>query len=360
MAGILFEGFDIGSMHVANRFVRAATYEALADEAGRPTPEIMAVYEELAEGGAGLIITGYAHVTADEQPNPRMLGLYDDALVPAFRALTGAVHDRGALIAAQLAYGGSATRLDPPSPRILGPSAVPEPDTGIVPVEATVQDIRDLVDAFAQAARRARDAGFDGVELHAAHGYVLSQFLSPRMNRRTDAYGGTAGNRARIVLEIIEAVRLATGPAFPLLVKLNSSDGPEGGLTEEDSLEAAKLFVQSGADAIEVSGVWRPLKARDFGGEPFFGDYARKLARATDVPVVLTGGNRRFDVMERMAREDGIAAFGLSRPLLCEPDLVNRWKENPAHPVRCLSCNRCLESPDRRCILRKRDEAAVR
>lgn len=354
----LFEAFSIGSLRAKNRFVRAATYEALADADGRPTPALQAVYEELAEGGAGLIITGYAHVVADEQPNPHMLGMHDDALVPAYRELVDAVHERGARIVAQIVYGGSATRLDPPSARILGPSAVAEPDTGIVPIEASERDIRELTEAFAQAARRAQASGFDGVELHAAHGYLLSQFLSPLMNRRTDAYGGSIENRARIVCEIVEAVRRATAPSFPLLVKLNSSDGAEGGLTEEDSLAAAKLFVRSGADAIEASGVWRACKTRDFDGEPFFGVYARKLAGEVDVPVILTGGNRRFDVMERMAAEDGIAAFGLSRPLLCEPGLVNRWKADPSAPVRCVSCNQCIASPDRRCILRKRDEEA--
>lgn len=354
----LFEEFEIGTLRAKNRFVRAATYEALADDAGRPTSALQAVYERLAEGGVGTIITGYAHVMADEQPNPRMLGMHDDALVPAYRALVEAVHARGARIVAQIVYGGSATRLDPPSARILGPSAIAEPSTGIIPEEASQQDIDDVVEAFARAARRARDAGFDGVEVHAAHGYLLSQFLSSRMNQRTDAYGGSIENRARIVVEVIEAARREVGLAFPLMIKLNSSDGAGGGLTEDDSLQAAKLFVRGGIDAVEASGVWRACKTRAFAGEPYFGAYARRLAREVDVPVVVTGGNRSFEVMERMVAEDGIAAFGLSRPLLCEPDLVARWKEDPAYSVRCVSCNQCVVSPDRRCILRKRDEAA--
>lgn len=353
----LFEEFVVGTLRAKNRFVRAATYEALADADGAPTPELRAVYEELAAGGVGTIITGYAHVMADEQPNPRMLGMHDDALIPAYRDLVDAVHERGSRIVAQIVYGGSATRLDPPSPRILGPSAVAEPSTGIVAEEASQQDIDDVVEAFAHAARRARDAGFDGVELHAAHGYLLSQFLSSRMNRRTDAYGGPIENRARMAVEAVEAARREVGPTFPLMVKLNSSDGAGGGLTEDESLQAAKLLVRSGADAVEASGVWRACATREFGGEPYFGAYARRLAREVDVPVVLTGGNRRFDVMERMAGEDGIAAFGLSRPLLCEPDLVARWKADPSASVRCVSCNRCVASSDRRCVLRKRDEA---
>ena len=350
----LFEEFSIGSLHAENRFVRAATYEALAGIDGSPTPALRAVYEELAEGGAGLIVTGYAHVMADEQPNPRMLGMYDDALVPAYRELVCAVHARGSRIVAQVVYGGSATRLDPPSKRILGPSAVADPGTGIVPIEASRRDIADLVDAFATAARRTRAAGFDGVELHAGHGYLLSQFLSPSTNRRTDAYGGSVENRARIIVEIIEASRRAVGPAFPLMVKMNSSDGVEGGLTEEDSLRAAMLLVEGGADAIEVSGAWRACRACDFGAEPYFGAYASRLAREVGVPVILTGGNRSFGVMERLAEVDGIAGFGMSRPLLCEPDLVERWRRDPAAVPRCASCNRCVASPDRRCVLRDR------
>lgn len=353
----LFEAYRIGSLKAKNRFVRAATYEALADEEGRPTPELLHVYEELADGGVGLIITSYAHVVAEGQPTLCMLGVYDDALVPGLRQLVDAAHERGAAIVAQIVYGGSAIRLDPPHPRILGPSAVANPATGVVPVEASAEDIRQLVDAFACAARRVRAAGFDGVELHGAHGYMLSQFLNPLMNRRTDAYGGPIENRVRIIVEAAEAIRREVGPAFPLLVKLNSSDGVEGGLTEDDSLKAAKLLVESGVDAIEASGWWRPFKVRDLGGEPFFLDYARRLVREVEAPVILTGGNRRFDVMERIAREDGIAAFGMSRPLLCEPGLVRRWEADSSAAVRCVSCSQCIASPDRRCILRKRDEA---
>ncbi len=188
--GTLFEEMCIGSLRARNRLVRAATYEGLATDDGHLTPELAAVCEELAAGGAGTVILGYAYVTPDEQPNPRMLGIYDDSFVPEYRELVERLHSYDARVVSQIVYGGSATKLDPPSARILGPSAVPNPKTGIVPVEASRGDIRLLVESFAAAARRARDAGFDGVELHAAHGYLLSQFLNPLLNRRTDEYGG--------------------------------------------------------------------------------------------------------------------------------------------------------------------------
>lgn len=350
----LFEELVINGMRAKNRFVRAATYEGLATDDGHLTSELMAIHEELAEGGVGTIIAGYAYVTADEQPNPNMLGIYDDSFIPEYRELVDVVHERGAAFVSQIVYGGSASRLDPPSKRILGPSAIANPKTGIVPAEATKRDIEMLVSAFAAAAGRARAAGFDGVELHAAHGYLLSQFLNPLLNKRVDEYGGSVENRARIITESVTAIRNEVGAGYPLLVKLNSSDGVEGGLTERDSIEAARLLAESGVDAIEVSGAWRACEPKVYRDKPYFADYAKQLVREVGVPVVLTGGNRTIDVMEHLAAEDGIAAFGLCRPLICEPDLVNRWRDDPSYRARCTSCNQCSSTAGHRCILPSR------
>lgn len=349
--GYMFEELAVGSMRAKNRFVRAATYDGLATDDGHLTPELLAVYEGLAQGGAGTIITGYAYVMADEHPNPNMMGIYDDSFVTEYRELVRIAHEQDTRIVLQIVYGGSGSKLDPPSERILGPSAVAHPKTGIVPVEASDRDIRALAKAFAAAAGRAKSAGFDGVELHAAHGYLLSQFLSPLFNRRTDAYGGTVENRARIVLEIVQAVRASVGPDYPIMAKINSSDGIEGGLTEGDSLRAATMLVQHGVDALEVSGAWRACSVKAFGGEPFFAGYAKRLAEIVDVPIILTGGNRRLEAMERLGAEAGIAAFGLCRPLICEPDLVNRWNAEPQTIPRCISCGGCDATHGHRCIL---------
>lgn len=388
-AGALFDGVSFGAMRAKNRFVRAATWEGWATDEGRMTPELLEVYRDLAAGGVGTILTGYAHVVADEQPNPRMMGIYDDSFVDEYRELVDVVHEAGTRIVLQVAYGGSATRLDPPSKRILGPSAVANPKTGIVPVEASEEDLAFLCDAFAAAARRAQAAGFDGVELHAAHGYLLGQFLSPRLNRRTDAYGGSIENRVRFLAEVVDACRSAVGEDYPLLVKLNCADErrdledaadaadaarvkgaasaadvraaapaapataetPVRGLVPEESLRVAAVLAEHGIDAIEVSGDWHAFSPKECAGEPFFASFAARLARQVPVPVILTGGNRRFDVMERLAREDNIAAFGLCRPLICEPDLVNRWHEDLAARPRCVSCNGCNNTPGHRCIL---------
>lgn len=351
LMGALFESLEIGTLRARNRFVRAATYEGLATDDGRMTPELQAVYKELACGEVGTIIVGYAYVTRDEQPNPRMLGIYDDSFVPVYRAFVDDLHAQGACVVSQIVYGGSATRLDPPSARILGPSSVANPKTGVVPVEATAADLQTLAHAFADAAARAQVAGFDGVELHAAHGYLLSQFLDPLLNRRTDPYGGSLEHRARFLTEVVDAVRDRVGKAFPLIVKLNSSDGVEGGLIESESVEVAKLLEAHGVSAIDVSGNWRSCRTKDYVGEPFFAPYAQRLARELGIPVILTGGNRSFAAMERLATEGSIAGFGLCRPLICEPRLVRRWRADSSAVPRCVSCNGCSSSPGHRCIV---------
>lgn len=346
---ILFEEVTLGSLRAKNRFVRAATWEGLATDDGRMTPELLAVYRDLAAGGAGVIVTGYAYVTPDEQPNPRMMGVYDDRFVEEYRELVAVVHEQDARVVLQVVYGGSATRPDSPSQRILGPSAVVNPKTGVMPVEANAQDLVDLRNAFAAAARRAKQAGFDGVELHAAHGYLLSQFLSPHLNKRGDAYGGSLENRVRFLAEVVQACRCEVGAGYPLWMKLNSSDGVPGGLECEESLRAACLLAECGIDAIEVSGNWHACSPSACGNRPFFEDYAVRLASQAAVSVVLTGGNRDFAVMEDLAREANIAAFGLCRPLICEPDLPNRWQKHPQTPVCCTSCNACNYTEGHRC-----------
>lgn len=378
-----------------NRFVRAATCESLATDEGRMTPALLAVYQELAAGGVGTIITGFANVLADDKPALGMMGIYDDSFIGEYRALVAAVHAHDVRIVLQIAYGGSASRVQQATStaravfgagarkgtwakakeeaeanakaeagaktragagagctRVLGPSAIANPKTGVIPKEATVEELRFVAKAFGAAARRAREAGFDGVEIHAAHGYLLSQFLSPLLNRRTDEYGGSLENRARLTVETIEACRRETGADFPLFVKVNSEGGAKGGLSLEESLRASQVFAAHGVDTIEVSGNWHACSVRDYSSRPFFEDYAVRLVRAVDVPVVLTGGNRSFSVMEQLSAgkdRDGIAAFGLCRPLICEPDLVNRWKENPQAEPRCTSCTACYKTVGHRC-----------
>ena len=348
----LFDRLRIGSLEARNRFVRAATYEGAADAQGHVTTEVMRLYRDLARGGVGTIITSFAYVRDDAYRRPRMLTLCRDELVPEYRALVDAVHAEGSRIVAQLVQcGGNAgegTYAEPAWAPSDGRSL-----KGGRPLRAMDGPAMRAVAAdFAASARRALDAGFDGVEIHAAHGYLLSQFLNPLWNRREDRYGGAIENRLRYPLEVMRAVRDAVGAAFPLLVKINSSDGVAGGMTEDESLVAAATFAEV-VDAIEVSGTtYNTARIAGPDGEHgLYAPYAARLAERIDAPVILTGGNRLCAEMQELLDTTGIAGFGIARPLICEPDLVATWERDPGYLPRCRSCGRCFPKPGTDCIL---------
>lgn len=348
-ASALFQPVAFGSLTAKNRLVRAATYTALADEYGYPTPELADAYARLAKGGAGIIITGLASVTPDGNPYPRTEAMHGRTYAEAWCPVVDRVHEHGAAIVLQLVHAGSATKAAAPVARIIAPSAVKNPKSGVLPEEATAEDMQRVAAAFGQAAALAQSVGFDGVEVHAAHGYLLSQFLSPALNQRADRYGGSPENRSRFVEECVRAVCGAVGESFPVFVKLNSSDGFEGGLTEDESLACALRLARAGATAIEVSGAWRTFSPERTNGTPYFAGFAQRLASA-GVPVVLTGGCRSASELSQLT-EGGIAAFGLGRPLICEPDLPNRWQADAAYVSRCTSCNACSRLKGCRCAL---------
>lgn len=354
----LFEPVRFGRLTTKNRLMRAATYTGLADGRGYPTAELTEAYVRLTQGGVGTIITGLTSIAPDGNPYPHAEALHDETYTAAWRTTVDHVHEHGAAIVLQLVHAGSAAKGLADGVRPVAPSAVLNPKSGIVPEEATTAELQRIAAAFAAAAARARAAGFDGVEMHAAHGYLLSQFLDPRLNQRTDRYGGSPERRAQFVVECVSAVREAVGESFPVLVKLNSSDGAEGGLSEEESLACALQLIARSATAIEVSGAWRAAgqaaRRTSTGGatagEPYFTEFALRLAAATDAPVILTGGCRSAASLERLAKQ-GIAAFGLGRPLVCEPDLPQRWREDAAYKPRCTSCDGCSRSAAHRCVL---------
>lgn len=196
----LFETASINKMTLKNLFVRSSTWEGMADGNGEVTELLIDLYRDLARGGVGLILTGGAFITKRGQIGLGMLGAHDDALIPGLKSLAGAVHKEGGRVALQIVHGGSQGNFDTGMPT-EAPSAVKERSTENMPVEMTAKDIKRVIKEFVEAAGRAKEAGFDGVEIHAAHGYLLSQFLSPYSNRRTDQYGGPIKNRARIILE---------------------------------------------------------------------------------------------------------------------------------------------------------------
>lgn len=238
----LFGTLEMCGLELKNHFFRSATSERKATEDGHLTKEVYKIYEELAEGGIGSIITSYTYVCKDEHPQPRMLGIYDDNFIEDYLPLTKMIHEHGTKIIMQIVYGASFQMGVPENRNVWGPSAIVNPKSGIVPIEISKNEIQTLIGYFADAALQVKKSGFDGVQIHSAHRHLFSQFLSPNFNKRTDEYGGSIENRARIITETYEAVREKVGSDYPVMIKINSSDDVEGGLTYEDSLKVSIIL----------------------------------------------------------------------------------------------------------------------
>jgi 2,4-dienoyl-CoA reductase-like NADH-dependent reductase (Old Yellow Enzyme family) len=347
----LFTPGTIGPMTVPNRIVRSATHEGITDGEGQLSPRYAPFLEALAKGGVGLVVTGHLYVREDGRVNRNQAGIDHDRFVPRLRGVGDAVHRHGAGIVAQISHAGA--NADPLTSVALAPSAVADPGYRHVPVALAAEDVPALVQAFVAAALRVKAAGLDGVQLHAAHGYLLSQFLSPSRNVRDDAYGGSAARRARLLGEICAGIRRAAGPGFAVLVKMNGADLVEGGLELADATAAAAVLVASGVDAIEVSGGLLmprlpPAIFRTKIDRPADEGYFRALARAVkarvNVPVISVGGWRSPQEIDRALAAGDADFVSMSRPLVREPDLVRRWRAGDDRPATCTSCNRCLKA----------------
>ncbi|MCJ7593912.1 MAG: NADH:flavin oxidoreductase [Desulfobacterales bacterium] len=348
----LFEPTVLNGMTLANRFVRSATWEGLATAEGFATEGLARLLVDLARGNVGLIITGHAYVSPEGQAAPGQLGITTDGHVPSLKEMVGKIHEAGGKIAVQVSHGGRYALKFPDVVR-LGPSTI-ESRGKIQCREMTVEELRRITGQFAEAGRRAMAAGFDAVQLHAAHGYLLSEFLSPFFNQRTDAYGGSVGNRARFLLEVVDAVRREVGSAFPVLVKLNSQEFLEGGYTVEDMLEVASLLEKASVDAIEMSGgnhvegifgKFFPARTGKPKGEevPYYLGEARRYNEKIRVPLMLVGGIRSYEWARRILSEGYAGYISLSRPLIREPGLINRWKSGDTARSACVSDNGCFK-----------------
>jgi len=347
----LFESTVINSVTLSNRFVRSATWEGLAAPGGYATEELGRLLMELAQGKVGLIITGHAFVSHEGQAAPAQLGIHTDGHVPSLKEMVDKVHGAGGKIAVQISHAGRYA-LKLPNVVRIGPSTI-ESKGEIQCKEMTGEEIHRVVAQFAEAARRAKTVAFDAIQIHAAHGYLLSEFLSPFFNKRTDAYGGSVSNRARFLIEVVRAVRHEVGDRFPVLVKLNSQDFLEGGFTVEDMLEVASLLENAAVDAIEMSGgnhiagifgeFFPARKGRPKGEEgPYYLDEARRYKERVQVPLMLVGGIRSLEWARRLVSE-GIADYvSLCRPLIREPGLINRWKSGDTTKSACIADNDCF------------------
>ena len=357
------KSMKIGNLQIKNRFVRSATYEGMAHE-GHVTDKHVELYKKLAEGGTGLIITGYAYVQKSGIAFEEMMGIYEDKLILGLRKLADIVHEHGngCKIVKQIVHCGKQSRH---LSNTLAPSAVLEKLTQKMPKEMTATEIQETTEAFAQAVRRAKEAGFDGVQLHGAHGYLISQFLSPYTNKRTDKYGGSTEQRIKFLEDIYNRSVELVGKDFPILIKINGVDFLEGGITIDESKKIAQKLEKIGFAALEISGgMWEVCKRskKELGWKPTFipesrmfvgtkNDpaynlpFAKEIKKVVDIPVIVVGGINSLDLVEQILNEGSADFVAFSRPLIREPDLPNRWiKGIGERTVECVYCNGCLSS----------------
>jgi 2,4-dienoyl-CoA reductase-like NADH-dependent reductase (Old Yellow Enzyme family) len=364
---MLFDPITISGLKLKNRIVRSATYEKMADEDGNVTDTLIDLYTALAKGGSGLIITGFTLVHPSGRAIRKMLSIHSDLYVRGHKRLTDAVHAEGGLIALQLVHGGRQC-----SPILLGgeptlaPSAIYDPSSKSTPKAMDDSEIWTMIDAFAHAAFRARTAGFDAVQLHGAHGYLISTFLSPHTNRRDDYWGGDEERRFHFAEEVIKAVRKEVGSEFPVLMKMNCDDLLPGGITPEEAVRIARKFEDEGIDAVEVSGGMRESAVRASKpdilrqeDEAYFREGSSLIKQRISIPVILTGGMRTLSVMQNVLSSGDADLIGLSRPLIREPDLPNLMKDGK-QKADCISCNECTRfsrSRHVRCVFIEGEEA---
>ena len=362
----ILEPGSIGPVELPNRVIRAATSESMSGPGGEVTDELVTLHEALARGGVGLSFSGHMYVEPRARYGDAQTGIHADEMLPGLMRLTDAVHAQGGRIFVQLGHAGSQTEADDFEP--IAPSPVDNVMTGRPVAAASAEELGSTVEAFGAAARRAGEAGFDGIHLHGANGYLISEFRSPLTNQREDRWGGDAQAREEFPLTVIRAVREALGPGMGLTMKLGFEDFVPGhGLRPEAAVAGAVRLAEAGLDAIEVSanlmrdyvsasikpyvGVDRRRAAEDLllhcllrrpEPEAYFLPFARMLRERTDVKIVLVGGLRRTETMEGVLERGEADFVALARPLIREPDLVRQIEAGRTGMVDCVSCNICV------------------
>ncbi|MBP7331265.1 MAG: NADH oxidase [Firmicutes bacterium ADurb.Bin373] len=341
---VLNTPFKIKNVEIKNRFLRSATVESKADIDGFVNDDLLELYYHLAVGGAGILITGAAAVEPAGKGFAQQICVFDDKFLPGLKRLAGIVHKYGSgcKCAVQIFHQGTAG---------YGLS-YGAPDRGFTLRDIRPDDITATVKAFGLAARRIKDAGFDAVAVHGAHGYLLNQFLCPATNNRVDRWGGSLENRMRFTLEVYSAIRDQVGAGFPVLWKMNSSDYIEGGNEIEQYARVAGTLAKMGVDLIELTGgVEKQAKLRarlskEAGEHEAYFYWAinamKEAVAGTKTALAITGGIRSLPAMEELLKK-GVDLIGICRPLICEPDLPNRLLNSPdKRQSKCTSCNKCL------------------
>lgn len=377
----------IGPITLRNRVIKAATFEGLTPK-GLVTDELIEFHRRPAAGGVGMTTVAYCAVSPDGRTSPGQITWRDEAM-PGLRRLTDAIHEEGAAVSAQIGHAGPVAASKYIGYPALGPSRAFRITTQNFSKPATLADIARITEDHAEAARRAVQAGFDAVEIHFGHNYLVSSFLSPKLNKRSDAYGGSLRNRARFALETARAVRDAVGDKIAILAKLNMDDGVPGGFWVDEAIQVAQWLEQDGSlDVLELtagSSLLNPMylfkgdaPLREFAavmpqptklgiqlvGSHFLKEYpyrdaylledARQIRAAVDMPLVLLGGITGKPTMD-LAMAEGFQFVAVARALLREPDLVKRIQAENHNPGLCIHCNKCMTAiyGGTHCVLRK-------
>lgn len=325
----IFDEVDLNGLKLKNRLVRSATWEGMASVDGHMPRELQDVYRDLAKGGVALIITGFTSVYDDDHLFGGMVRLSNDNLIPEHKKLTEMVHNENCKIFVQLA---------------LGEYKMLDID------ELTNNDINDIKKLFVDAAKRAKISGYDGVQIHAAHNFFLSRFISHAYNHKTCEY---KGGDSKILIEIMNRIKEEVKDIH-ISIKINSDDFIPGGLNKKMSMNICKDLIENKIDSIEVSGNGTSVSGIKAGvNEAYFKEFATELANEKNANVILVGGNRSIENMEKILNESNIKCLSLSRPLIREPNLPNRWLSGDTSASKCISCNRCYNTNCHKCIFNK-------
>ena len=345
----LFTPIQLGTLKLKNRFVLPAMETHMADSHGYVTDQVISYYQERAKGGVGLIIIENTAVHPEGRVNQGMLCLHDDSYIPKFRQLVSGIHQEGAKVCLQLSHAGRQTLREFINAQPVAPSPIPCPSLKEVPRELTVAEINNIVRSFAEAAQRGVEAGVDAIELHMAHGYLLCQFLSPYSNIRTDQYGGSTEKRARIAAEIIREVKGKVGDHIPIVCRISADEYVEGGLDLEESKKIAKILVDAGAGALNVSACNYESAHLNMPSyylqEGCFIHLAQGIKKVVSVPVMAVGRIRKPEMAETILQEGKADLICMGRALIADPYLPLKTSQKRIEEIRpCISCNRCIES----------------
>ena len=373
---MVFDPVKLAGITFPNRIIRSATFEGMSDEKGKPTELLLKKYTALASGGVGGIITGFIGVNEQGRSGSNMSLLNSDENIAAYKEITQKVHEFGTPIIAQLNHCGGQTKKEETGMPVIAPSNISDYKAK----EMTEAEIWEVIEAFVQGIKNAKEAGFDGVQIHIAHGYLLSEFVSPRMNKRVDRWGGNTENRFRIVKTIFERARKEVGD-YPIIAKINGYETIKNGMSIDESVKISKLLEKAGCNGIEVSNgtvkaglatmrgsvPWQMIVSQNDRLNKFSGfaknlmgilakktfpqpqprslynlDAASAIKKAVNIPVIVVGGITNINDIEDIINQNKCDFVSLCRPFIIEPNLINKFKSGKQTQSKCIQCNFCI------------------